>query len=119
MHGRIRFITHKGKKILLVDLSNSTAAEAQNVMRALPDHVATQPHKSVLLLADFTGATFDDESLRFAQQAAVFNKPFVRKSAWVGVDLAANFAEKVASFSRRDFPTFGSRDEALAWLVND
>jgi hypothetical protein len=119
MHGRIRFITHAGKKILFVDLSGSTAAEIQDVMRALPDHVATQPYKSVLLLADFKGARFDDEALRSTQQAAVFDKPFVRKSAWIGVEMATHFAEKVANFSRRDFPTFETREEALSWLVSD
>src|SRR6266851_430715 len=59
MHERIRFISHQGKQILFVDLSNCSADEVQTIARTVPDYVTTQPRGSVLILTDFAGASFD------------------------------------------------------------
>ena len=83
---RIQFISHKGKQILLVDLSNCSAAEVEKTVRAVPEAVTAQPLGSVLVLADFTKAAFDQEALRAMKEAAVFNKPYIKKTAWVGTE---------------------------------
>ena len=57
MSDRIRFMSHEGKQILLVDLSYCPAAEVEEILRALPDVVTKQPRGSVLILSDFTGAS--------------------------------------------------------------
>ena len=120
MTDRVRFITHQGKQILLVDLSNSSAAEVEKILRALPDVVTTRPRSSVLGLTDFTGASFNAEALRVLKETATFDKPFVKKSAFVGIEnLPQGFSENVSSFSRREFPAFKTREEALAWLAKD
>ncbi len=117
---RIRFITHQGKQILLVDLSSCSAIEVEKIVRALPDVVTTQPRGSVLILSDFTGASFDEEAIRAMKESAVFDKPYIKKSAWVGAGhLPEVFAENIKSFSRREFPAFKTREEALAWLAKD
>ena len=54
MDDRIRFITHKGKQILLVDLTHCSAAEVLKIARIVPTHVMSEPRGSVLLPADFT-----------------------------------------------------------------
>ena len=120
MIDRVQFITHQGKQILLVDLSNSSAAEVEKILRALFDVVTTRPRSSVLGLTDFTGASFNAEALRVLKETAAFDKPFVKKSAFVGIEnLPQGFSENVSSFSRREFPAFKTRDEALAWLAKD
>jgi hypothetical protein len=54
------------------------------------------------------------------QQTAVFNKGYVKKSAWIGTNhLGPSFLDKVTSFSRREFPVFRSRIQALDWLTED
>ncbi len=63
MTDRIRFISHDGKKILLVDFSNCSAAEVEKVCRAVPEVVTTLPLNSVLILSDYTGASFDKEAM--------------------------------------------------------
>lgn len=86
----------------------------------MPEYVTGQPPGSVLLLADFTGASFDQEALRAMKETAVFNKPHIKRSAWVGADdFPEAFRESLKSFSRREFPTFKTRQEALNWLVED
>ena len=117
---RIRFITHHSKQILLVDLSNCSGAEVERIVRAVPELVTTRPRDSVLILSDFTGASFNEDALRAMKEAAVFDKPYVKKSAWVGAeDFPKVISESMKSFSRREFPSFETREEALTWLVKE
>jgi hypothetical protein len=118
MQEHIRFIDHAGKKILLVDLSNCPVNEVEGIVRRVPDYITVQPLGSVLVLTDFTGASFDRDAIRAIKETAVFDKPFVKKSALVGIEgLPTSFYEELKSFSRRDMPVFKTRDAALAWLV--
>jgi hypothetical protein len=120
VNDRIQFITHQGKQILQVDLSNCSGSEVATIVRAVPELVTTRPRNSVLILSHFTGASFDEEAVRLMKEAAVFDKPFIKKTAWVGAeDLPDVFSESIRSFSRRDFPSFETREEALTWLVKD
>ena len=120
MQEHIQLINYQGKQILLVDFSNCSATEVEKIARAIPDHVTVQTRGSVLVLVDFTRALFDGEAIRVMKETAVFNKPYVKKSAWIGADqFPKEFYESLKSFSRREFPTFRTREDALAWLVED
>ena len=115
---RIRFIDHEGKRILFVDFSNCKAGEVEQISRKVPDYVTTQPFGSVLILTNFAGASFDEDALRTMKESAVFDKPFVKRSALIGTDtLPRQFYDDIKSFSRRELPIFPDRDAALAWLV--
>lgn len=117
---RIRFFEHLGKRILLVDFSKCNAREAEKITRKVPDYVMTEPPASVLVLSDFTGSSFDRDALRAIKETAVFDKPFVKKSALIGTaHLPREFHDELQSFSRRQLPIFSNRDEALKWLVSD
>jgi hypothetical protein len=48
--------------------------------------VTTRPRGSVLILSDFTGASFGEEAVRAMKESAVFDKPYIKKSAWVGAE---------------------------------
>jgi len=76
-----------GKKILLVDFSNCPAHEVEKIARAAPDYITVQPRGSVLVLTDLTGAAFDPDALRAMKETAVFDKPFVKKSALIGTEV--------------------------------
>ncbi len=120
MEGRIRFIDHLGKKILLVDFSDCSANEVERIARAVPDYVTVNPRGSVLVLTDFSGASFDRDALRAMKETAVFDKPFVKKSALLGTEsLPAQFYEELISFSRRELLILKTREEALDWLATD
>jgi len=120
MTERIRFITHQGKQILLVDLSNCSAGQVEEVLRQVPEVVITLPLGSVLIFSDFTGASFDKEAMRVMKESAVFDKPYIKRTAWVGAEsFPREFYKSLSSFSGRQFPVFETRDEALAWLVKD
>jgi hypothetical protein len=120
MEDRIRLITHQGKRILLVDISNCSAADVLNISRMVPHYVMPEPRGSVLLLADFTGAQFDRDAITSLKESAVFDRPHLKKSAWVGTEnLPRVFYEHIKSFSQRELPTFKTREEAMDWLVKD
>jgi hypothetical protein len=54
------------------------------------------------------------------KEAAVFDKPFVRKSALLGTeDLPVSFYDELKSFSRRELLILTTREGALNWLVAD
>jgi hypothetical protein len=97
-----------------------SAARVQLIARAVPDYVTVQPRGSLLLLADFRGASFDDEANRVMKESSVFDKPYVKKSAWVGTEnLPHEFERNLKDFSRREYLTFQTQREALDWLVKD
>ena len=94
-----RFITYQRNQILLVDTASCSASQVEKTFRALPDLVITLPRRSVLILTDFTGASFNDDAVRAMEQAAVFDKPFIKKSAWVGaLSLPDEFSNRVKEF---------------------
>jgi hypothetical protein len=120
MEDRIRFIEHKGKQILLVDVSHCSPEEVAKIALIVPSYVTSEPRDSVLLLADFTGAEFDRIAIDRLKEGTVFDKPHLKRSAWVGIEsLPKVFYEHIKSFSRRELPSFKTRDEAMDWLVQD
>jgi hypothetical protein len=120
MEDRIGFIEHKGKQILLVDISHCTPAEVAKVVLLVPSYVTTEPRGSVLLLADFTGAEFDRIAIDRLKETAVFDRPHLKRSAWVGIEkLPKVFYEHIKNFSQRDLPAFETREQAMDWLVSE
>ena len=74
----------------------------------------------VLILTDFAGGSFNRDALLAMKETAVFDKPYVKKSALIGTgSLPREFYEGMKSFSRRELPIFSSRKEGLKWLVGD
>ena len=120
MEDRIRFIEHRGKQVLLVDCSHYSAEELKKMLQLVPSYVTAEPKGSVLLMADFTGAHFDRPAIEQLKQDVVFDRPHLKRSAWVGTDTLPHiFYEHLKTFSQRDLPTFKTREEALDWLVSE
>lgn len=104
----------------MVDVSRCPAETVAEVMRKVPDVVTAQPLRSVSIFVDFTGAAFNAEVLRVMKETAVFDKPYVKKSAWIGAeDLPPEYKPDMTTYALRDFPSFKTRDEALEWLVKE
>lgn len=119
MEERIRFVTHKEHQVLLVDISHCTPDQVAKIAKAVPEHVSSQPLGSVLLLADFTGSKFDKDAMTALKEATVFDRPHLKRSAWVGTDtLPKVFYENIKMFSQRTLPTFSTREQALDWLID-
>ena len=115
---RVRFITHHGKRVLLIDSSNCTLEQGiRNANESLL-LVTAEPPKSVLILIDITGAAVSRESVARAKEVTVLNRPYVKRSALVGAEsLPSAYYEAIKRFSQREFQQFNTREEALDWLV--
>ena len=120
MDERIRFLTHKGKQLLLVDFSGCQPTEVMVISTAARKIITAQPKASVLVLVDVTGTHLDRKSITRMKETAVVHAPFVKKSAWVGTDTipTAHF-QSIKTFSHREFFSFPSRAAALEWLAEE
>jgi hypothetical protein len=115
---RIHFIEHQGKQILLLDFSRATAAQMLLLLDYVRVTVASQDRQSVIILADYQAAEIDHTVAMRIKEVLTLDRPFVKKSAWVGTEhIPHAFMENFQSFSRREIVTFKTREEALDWLV--
>jgi hypothetical protein len=118
MDDRIHFIEHKGKQILKFDFSHATAQQMQLLLEHIRITVAQHARESLVTLADFTGATVDHAVATKIKEVLTLDRPFVRKTAWVGTESIPHaFLENFHNFSQREIVTFKTREEAMDWLV--
>src|SRR2546422_8313284 len=102
---RVRFITHQGKRILLVDLTNCSAKDVMKVMAEVQRIVTAQPRESTLTLGDLTGAQFSRDVITRMKEVAVSDRPYVKRSAIVGAEgLPKVFYEPLRPLSGVDLP---------------
>jgi hypothetical protein len=116
----VRFVTHQGKQILFIDLTNCTA---EKVIERLPEVqriVTAQPRNSVLTLSDLTGVQFNRAAITRMKEVAVFDRPYVKRAALVGTQsLPKVFYQGLKTFSQREFSRFNTREAAMDWLVRE
>jgi hypothetical protein len=116
---RIQHITHAGKQVLFVNMSNCSPAEGVAISDEVRAIVTEQPNNSVLILVDMTGAQMDKTAVDHMKAAAAYNRPYVKRSAMFGSGKEHTaLKEALKIFSRRDYRYFESKEEALAWLVS-
>jgi len=116
---RIRFITHREQRILLVDFTDCDPDEVAAISDQVPETVTQEPPGSVLLLGDFSRARFTRECVEHVKIAAAFDRPHLKRSAWVLTEnLPKALYDSVRSFSARQIPIFATREEALDYLVS-
>jgi len=117
---RVRFLTHQGKQVLLVDYTNCTRQTLLDILKERERIVMAQPKGSVLLLVDATGAEFSKDTVEEVKKVAVRERDRVKRSALVGEETIPKvFVDSVRTFSARDYHTFPSREAALDWLVKE
>jgi hypothetical protein len=115
---RLSFIKHKGQAVFVIDFSHCTAPEILLLLDQVRLDVTRHAPGSVLTFADFTGAEVDKKVATKIKETLVFDRPYVKKSAWIGTaDMPHVFYENFKTFSQRDIPAFKTREEALEWLV--
>ena len=115
---RVCFTTHRSREILLVDLTNCSAEDVIELLSEVQRIVTVQPRNSVLTMGDLTGAEFSRAAVTRMKEVAVFDRPYVKRSALVGAQsLPKVFYDALKTFSQREFRQFAKREEAMDWLV--
>jgi hypothetical protein len=116
---RLRFIKHEGHAIYSIDLTDCAAKELLLLLDLIRADIARHAPGSVLTLVDVTGAQIDKQVATRIKEVLVFDRPYVKRSAWLGTEsLPHVFYEHFKSFSQRELPSFKTREEALEWLVS-
>ena len=118
--GRVQFLEHKGKRVLFINYSHCDVAMLKAVAEEGHRVISREEKGSVRTLNDVTGTGFDKESVGVLQSKVAANAPYVRRAAVIGISgLQRLIYESVQAFTKRRIPLFGSRNEALDWLVQD
>jgi hypothetical protein len=117
---RVRFLTHQGKQVLLVDYTGCTRQTVLDILKERERVVMTQPKGSVLMLVDVTGAQFSKDTVEEIKVVAVKERDRVKRTAVVGEETQPKvFADSVRIFAVRDYHPFPTREAALEWLVKE
>lgn len=117
---RLRFEKYKGHAILIIDFSHLSSKEALLLLDQIKASVERHAPASLLILSDFTGTHFDRALATRAKEVLVLDRPYVKKSAWIGTESIPHvFYENFKTFSQRELPVFKTREEAMEWLIQE
>jgi hypothetical protein len=117
---RLRFEKYKGQAVFVIDFSHCSSKEMLVILDQVKASVERHAPGSLLILSDFTGTHIDKAVATRAKEVLVLDRPYVKKSAWIGTENLPNvFYENFKSFSQRELPIFKTREEALEWLVSE
>jgi hypothetical protein len=117
---RVRFVTHKLKRILLLDFTRiENTQDAMEVIDFAREFVARQPPNSLHTLSDITDSRYDRDVTTGLQELAKHNKPYVIAGAAVGVSgLQKVVFRSILAFSgRKNIKLFDDRPSAMDWLA--
>ncbi len=117
---RVRFLEHRGKRILLIDFSQlKETEEILAVVEAARVVVAEQPPASLRTLTSVRGARYTPPVMDAIKALTVHNRPYVTAAAVVGMEgMHRVLFRAVLLFSRRNIEAFDSQDEARDWLAS-
>jgi hypothetical protein len=118
MRERVKFITHRGKQILSIDLAQASPEEFLATMEHARGIIARQPLSSLRTLTNVTGIRYRTEIGPAVRDFVEHNKPYVVAGAVVGLDalktIMFNFINRVTGRSLR---AMDSAREAMDWLA--
>ncbi|MDM7926496.1 MAG: hypothetical protein QUS35_10820 [bacterium] len=116
---RVRFVHHKGKKILIQDFSAlKPGPEFYRLVEQARVLIAAEPYRSVLTVVDATGSEFDSGVLQTLKEFVKVNTPYIKKTAVVGITgLKEVGLLAVSRGLGRPLDTCGTLQEALDMLA--
>jgi hypothetical protein len=117
---RVQFVEHKGKRMLVTDCAGADAQLMKAVAAECLHVVSRQEPKSLRTLIDVSGADFVSETTNMLAELATKNRPYVMRSAVIGVTGLRFFAlQFIITVSKRQIKLFDGRSQALDWLAQD
>ncbi len=116
---QVRFERHKGKDILIVDLSQSrTQDEGISILERGEQTVKTQAPKSVLLLTNFGELRYDVNGVEAVKNYSSAITPYVKASAVLGVGgIKRVILRTVTRLTGRNIVPFDDMERAKDWLA--
>ncbi len=116
---RVQLLSHKGKSVLLLDLNNALPEDTLAAIPKAKALIAKFPPKTGLVITSVKGAKYNKEVAEAIKSFVSHNTPYVKGSAVVGADGAANvLLQTVIFLTRRELKSFPTREEALVWITS-
>lgn len=116
-----QFIKHNGRRILYIDFSNATLDQKEElrlVILASRKAISIHPPNSLLILTNVHNTKYDTEIAQVMKEYVAHNKPFVKKSAIVGLSgLQIVLYNTIMRFTGRQLSCFENEIKAKDWLV--
>lgn len=115
----VKFINHKGKKILLMDFTYSKPEEMLEAIEETKKIVRKYPEKSILGLVDVRYSPFDAELSDALKELAAHDRPYIKVSAIVGVTGLKKLAymAMLRFTGRKNILMFNKIETAKDWLA--
>jgi hypothetical protein len=111
-------VIHKGKRLCIVDISNSQPQDAVTVLKESQNQISKLISKTALIVTDVSNTVYNKDSAAAFKEFAIRNTHYIQASAVVGADSIRAFLLKiVAVLTGRDIKSFKTRNEALDWLA--
>ena len=116
-----RWITHKGWRIFITDLSGLgfDIATLQAELAAVAQTVKAEPAGSMLAVTNVQGLRISPQTITLIKEALALTTPYIRKRAVIGL---SPMQEKVlglinAVTGRKPFTVFANLEQAQDWLI--
>jgi hypothetical protein len=114
MSDRVRWMEHKGARILVADYSGLVGEELIEVIEEFRDVLLKQPPGSVVTLTDVTDARITEEVRDKFKELAKQTEGISKGAASIGM---TGFKKAIAVFIRRDLYWADSLEDAKEWLA--
>ena len=116
---QVKFTTHKGRKLLHLNLSRMDIIELRSAIAKAKMLVLSEPQGSILTLTDVTDIKFTPEASAAIKELALHNKPYVKAGAVIGVTgLRKVVFNSVLVFTgRRNLFLHDTIEDAKDWLA--
>ena len=110
---------YNGRKIIFLDLNGVQPEGIKSRVEGAKKIIMSSQPDSVLLLTDFRDMRYDRERTDYAKQVSIDIKPFVKKSALLGIEgLKKIIMQSLMVFSgRANMKPFAEVKDALEWLI--
>ena len=115
-----RLVAYKGINYFVMDFTGRQSAERKAIIDECGRQVQAQPNKSVYVITNVKGASFDSDFINMLKLLAKNNEPHVIKGAVVGLSGLQQIAMMmISTFSNRTFEQFGTVEKAVEAFVAD
>lgn len=116
----VKWIEHKGKRILHMDFSNSEPADVAGTIDEAALIIEKEPPASILGLVDVSASRFDKGLADKLKVFSAHNKPYMKMSAVVGIEKVKKviYLAVLVFTGRKNLILKDTVEEAKDWLIS-
>lgn len=117
---RMKWITYKGKEILIDDYSNLFPEQFAPLVKNIVELTFKSGKKDILLIVDVSNSYTNKDAVNAFVEAGKVSRPLLQKTAVVGITgvkkILLNFVNKLSGVNTKTVSTI---EEAKEWLIEE